>query len=500
MKKRIWIPISILVLFVVVTVLALVGDRSMARTEVGQNAMQSTNLAAQARVTGDVIAADNLTDGTFTSVARTTKKDESQIVLDMGQENTINSIVLREDGLHCNSFEIAVSSDAEQYRVVHKGDKIEYLRYCTFDATACRYIRVTLGGDSGCVALREMEVYNEPQRQVQNFRVCGYYADNWSEIYRDPERTEEQKQQDLQELIYRYNVDKLTNMFLYCGMQYDASGNVFFAQDAADDAEIKQALKWMLTQIRQCAQRDIKLSLTFGAGSGNTTFLQAIGPNREQFCSALIATCNEIGFDGIDIDYEFPITASDYATFDSFLIYLKQRMTQECTVKDNALLSCAFGTKDITYSPQAIASLDMVNCMTYDIFDQDGQHSSFWGGGVQGGIYLQSMGFSKRQINLGIPFYGTQVDALMEQYLYKNLAVNDYYQNLYTVTDYLGKPTEVWFNSPSMARDKTAYAILAGYGGIMTWHSSLDLPIESEYSLWRAINTAVSQFSTGGAV
>lgn len=140
----------------------------------------------------------------------------------------------------------------------------------------------------------------------------------------------------------------------------------------------------------------------------------------------------------------------------------------------------------------------MVNMMTYDIFDQDGEHSSFWSCAVQGAKYLEEVGFSKEQINIGIPFYGTQVDALVEQYSYKDAQGFDYYKNRYIFNSYYnGAPTEVYFNSPAMVRDKTAYALLNEYGGIMVWHFSCDTDYSSDYSLWKAAYTAVNQF--GGA-
>ena len=208
-----------------------------------------------------------------------------------------------------------------------------------------------------------------------------------------------------------------------------------------------------------------------------------------------INLANEFGFDGIDIDYEFPQSDEDYKIFGDFLIYLKQNMTEKMTA-ENPILSCAFGTRDIDYPPDVIEAIDMVNMMTYDMFDQDGEHSSFWSCAVQGAQYLESIGFAKDKINIGIPFYGTQNKALMEQYIYKNLSNQDYFSNYYKTDTYLadGSQTDVYFNSPAMVRDKTAYALLSGYGGIMVWHNSCDIDYNSPYSLWKAVDTAINQF------
>lgn len=111
-------------------------------------------------------------------------------------------------------------------------------------------------------------------------------------------------------------------------------------------------------------------------------------------------------------------------------------MTAEMNVKDAAFLSCAFGTRDINYSDKAKESLDFINVMTYDIADQDGYHSSFWGCGPQATVYYESIGVDREKINLGIPFYGTQIHALMEQYGYAGFTEYDYYQNIYYCDGY----------------------------------------------------------------
>ena len=46
--------------------------------------------------------------------------------------------------------------------------------------------------------------------------------------------------------------------------------------------------------------------------------------------------------------------------------------------------------------------------------------------------------------------------------------------------------TPVYFNSPSMVRDKTAYAIDCGAGGVMLWHLCTD-STDPTYSLTQLI-------------
>lgn len=493
MVKKIFSPLNIIVIilvmiFSIMGIVACVKGNSELMGNV--NYMKSENLAIGANVSGDITQKSKLVNGKITDSAKLTTIKNAEVVIDLGSDQELNSVIIKEDGFNCVSYEISVSLNGENYTTVHKGDKIEYQRLCTFPTVKGRYVKITVINSRSAVALKEIEIFNEKRDNADNFRVSGYYADSWESYYLKDELSSEEQNKKVDELIKSYNIDNLTNLFMYCGLIYEADGKVYI--DKENNESRKNALKKLVERIRINSKRNIKLSLTFGSSTGNQVFLSAISINKNVFMNNLTDFCKEIGFDGIDIDYEFPFTKNDYALYDSFLISLKKHMIENLSA--DAILSCAFGTRDINYSKEAREAIDIVNCMTYDIFDQDGQHSSFWGGCVQGGIYLESVGFKKEQINIGIPFYGTQVEGLMEQYIYKNIPVLDYYKNTYTLIDYTGRPTEVYFNSPSMVRDKTAYALLAGYGGMMTWHSSCDVDVNDENSLWRAVNDAVKQY------
>lgn len=493
MVKKIFKPLNIIIVILIIVfsvmgILACVNGNS--KQMGNDNYMTSENFAKGAKVSGDVVNKAKLVNGKHSDYATLTSIKNAEVTIDLGIEREINSVILKENGFNCLSFEISVSVDGKNFKTVHKGDKIEYQRLCTFPTAICRYIRISVFESKSTVKIKEIEVFNEKRDSSADFRVSGYYSDGWDSIYLNEELSIEEKDNEVDKLIKSYNIDNLTNLFMYCGMKYEANGNVFL--DKENNELRKNALKKLVDRIKYNSKRDITISLTFGASTGDQNFLSAISINKQVFMDNLTDFCREIGFDGVDIDYEFPFTKNDYALYDAFLIRFKKHMIEN--LSPNAILSCAFGTRDIKYSKEAREAIDIVNCMTYDIFDQDGQHSSFWGGCIQGGIYLESVGFTKEQINLGIPFYGTQVEGLMEQYIYKNIPNLDYYKNTYTLTDYTGRPTEVYFNSPSMVRDKTAYALLAGYGGMMTWHSSCDVDVNNEFSLWRAVNDAVKMY------
>ena len=435
-----------------------------------------------------------LTDGNVNTVYNSYTKGMKNIDIDLTKEKEFNSIVLKEQGLNIHSFSILISSDKEEYTTIYKGDKIEYHRLCTFDNVKARYVRVIIESADSFWALKEIEIYNQETVSSKDFKTVGYVLNSdFYEIMKNDDISD--KHRAIGNMLNSYHISGLTHINFYCGVGFDAQGNVFFGNDEKENNMIKQETQYMIDCMREFGRDDLKITYVVGIGSNNENTNPAMADNQEKFIENLISLCNELGIDGIDFDYEFPQSDYDYQVFDNFIVKLKQKMLTNMNCKDNCILSCAFGTMGVDYSKEAIESLDIVNMMTYDIFDQDGEHSSFWSCAVQGAKYLESVGFSKEQINIGIPFYGTQTDALMEQYIYKNADSFDYFDNYYTFPSYYdGSPTDVYFNSPAIVRDKTAYALLNGYGGIMVWHFACDTEYSSEYSLWKGAYSAIEQF------
>lgn len=450
----------------------------------------------------DYITAENLalansskaTDGKTETVFRGNSKKDTMLTIDLGEEKEFNTVILKEDGLNIKSFSILISTDGEKFERIYKGDKIEYHRLCSFDSITARYVRIYVDKADNFFRLKEVEIYNQPKVDASSFRRTAYVINSdFYTILNDEATPQADKKNKIKKMLDGFGFDKLTNVIFCAGIGFDKDGNVFINSLDEDQQKLKNDLSFMVNCMREFGSADLKISFCTGFSADPNKNIAM----KEQSVLAdnFIKLANEFGFDGIDIDYEFPQSDEDYKIFGDFLIYLKQNMTEKMTA-ENPILSCAFGTRDIDYPPDVIEAIDMVNMMTYDIFDQDGEHSSFWSCAVQGAQYLESIGFAKDKINIGIPFYGTQNNALMEQYIYKNLSNQDYFSNYYKTDTYLadGSETDVYFNSPAMVRDKAAYALLSGYGGIMVWHNSCDIDYNSPYSLWKAVDTAINQF------
>lgn len=501
--KKLFTPSVILTLVVLVALISITAVCSSSQTDeklyASSEYMLSENLALNAAATdNDGSKIKSVTDGKSSTARIADRREGYSLTVDLGKTTEFNSVILKEDGLNVKSFVLYKSSDGVNFEKIFASDKIEYHRFCSVDRTCARYIKLEILQSDEIPSIKEIEVYDEPQRDFSDFRVAGYVANSWLSIAEDVSKPVEAREEAVLKAMSSYKLSLLTHVFFYCGINFNAQGEVFLGDGSlsASELQIKEdALSLVLSCMRKVCGNDVKISMVFGTSTGAERNNPAMGENAEKFISNLISFANKFGFDGIDIDYEFPVSDSDFEIFDAFLIRLKQRMLSEMNVKQDAILSCAFGTRDINYSEQAFASLDFINVMTYDIADQDGYHSSFWGCGPQALVYYESIGVDRKKINLGIPFYGTQIHALMEQYGYDGITDYDYYNNIYYCDGYTYSiPTPVYFNSPAMVRDKTAYALLSGTGGIMVWHTAADIKYESEFSLWRAVETALNVY------
>lgn len=435
-----------------------------------------------------------VTDGNNNTCFTSHGKKDTAVTIDLGEEKEFNSIVLKEDGLNIKSFSILISQDGEQFETIYKSDKIEYHRLCTFDRVKARFVKLFVDEADRFFKLKEIEIYNQQPVHTNNFKRTAYIVNScFYDILNNEALSESQKHTEIEKMLNSHNFSSLTNVIFYNGISFDKDGAVYVGNPEESQSKALDEFRYMINCMREFGNPDLKISYCIGLSADADKNIAM--KEQETLISNMISLAETVGTDGIDIDYEFPQSKEDYQIFGDFLIALKDRMKSKMPNGKNSLLSCAFGTRDIDYPQEVIDCLDMVNMMTYDIFDQDGQHSSFWSCAVQGAKYLESIGFSKEQINIGIPFYGTQIDALMEQYIYKNIDTFNYFENTYTFASYLdGSPTEVYFNSPAMVRDKTAYAMLAGYGGIMVWEFACDTDYSSPYSLWKAVDTAIEQF------
>ena len=184
--------------------------------------------------------------------------------------------------------------------------------------------------------------------------------------------------------------------------------------------------------------------------------------------------------DGVFFDWEYPNQSIHKKWFGDFLVSL------DAALGDDYAIGCAVSNWCADFPAEAIAVMDMVELMSYDIFDSEGFHATTELAKDHVNTLL-SLGYKPEQIDLGIPFYGHPTNGQMSWYGYNGFHDKLDEQGLYHEESTGLKHS---FNTPAVVYEKTEWCIENNVGGVMVWHYACDVPGDGEYSLFAAIAQA----------
>lgn len=187
--------------------------------------------------------------------------------------------------------------------------------------------------------------------------------------------------------------------------------------------------------------------------------------------------------DGVVFDYEFPLRSKDWNAYDSFILSLRD------TLGEDYKIGMSMVAWNLKQSKSAREATDFFEVMSYDLWDDDGNHAT-----MQIAIddieKMVKKGYDSRTLDLGIPFYArpTTHDGYWYDYAsyYNMMDENGLYQDAETGLTFS-------FNTYDVVYDKTAWAIDNGVGGVMIWHYACDVPADNELSLFNAIDSAINR-------
>lgn len=188
---------------------------------------------------------------------------------------------------------------------------------------------------------------------------------------------------------------------------------------------------------------------------------------RAKMIESLATLCQELGFDGIDYDWEHP---QGQEQLDHYALLIEQ--TAIHFAEHNLLVSVAQASWQ-NLGRRAYDSVDRVHLMSYD---QDHPHATPEQS-KQEVERLIEWGCPPGKIALGIPFYGRNQNRVPRSYA----ALADQ-ADLDPATDL---HEGYAFNGPETVGLKTNYALERGLAGVMIWEVTLDHP--KEQTLLRAI-------------
>ncbi|KAK0204659.1 glycoside hydrolase family 18 protein [Desarmillaria ectypa] len=267
--------------------------------------------------------------------------------------------------------------------------------------------------------------------------------------------------------------------------------------------------------LTKLANRNLKVILSVGgwtySQAGHFSFVTS-SSSRSTFVSNAVTLIEDYGFDGIDIDFEYPSSSAEGQGFADLLTELRSAFDKLATSKGDATpyqLSAAVSAGSKNYANLVIPQMDKAlthwNLMAYDYAGSwlnytDNQANLY--GGTRTGVstdaavkYFVSAGADISKITMGMPLYGRAfentngigqsyngigsgtIEAGIYSYKTLPLAGAQVYENVTDVTSYSydsSKNELVSYDTPNIVSLKTKYINDNGMAGSMFWELSTD--------------------------
>lgn len=480
--------------------LTVIAVKNSNRSEVKNDYMVSENLAKDATLSAN---SGKLLTKFVTDNSKNTywagKRENAVLRLDFGKNVTFNTVIINEIGFNISNFSLRVSTDGVNFENVYHQERIETQRLCALrEAVTARYLEFVVENSEATPKISDISVFNEDKRTEDRFDVVGYIVVN-SIIDKFAEWNESGYDFTYDDIYKLFDGDKFNTynvVNLISGVAWNENADLYYSfnidkKEYTND-EKKVIFDEFIKSLREViGDRDIRINITFGNPQDDDICAASMsGEKKNKLAVNMVQYLEENGFNGADIDWEYPITQAHFDSYNAFLVELKNEMNK---ANEDLEISLATSTWAYKYSPEAVEAIDKLQLMGYDILDQNGDHGGFYGSAVQAVEYCLSYGFKPEQINLGIGFYGTYQEGKMEQYGTSQIIEDyDWFKNIYTCEVGDHKIPNVYFNGGQMVYDKTAYAVYKKLSGVMTWNVYSDFKGNGENTLNYAIEKATN--------
>jgi chitinase len=220
----------------------------------------------------------------------------------------------------------------------------------------------------------------------------GYYVVGYFPSYRNPD--------DVPDVKFR-----MCNVVIYAFFGVNASGTLTVNSPSTLAAVITKA---------RANNAKIFVGINDGSGDGKTNFrnMAATGPGRNNFIKDVMAKVRQYGFDGVDMDWEFPTTADGTdATFTLLMKELSDSLHRDAKYYLSSAITAgkyAGGIRDAIRN-EIFPYVDFFNIMAYDDFNTTvpyRHHSDYTLATTCLNYWLTTRGMPAAKTVLGLPAYG----------------------------------------------------------------------------------------------
>lgn len=233
--------------------------------------------------------------------------------------------------------------------------------------------------------------------------------------------------------------------------------------------------------INHAQTKSVRSLLTLGGADRSSGFSSAVSvANRSNFIANIVSKVEELGFNGVDIDWEFP--SSWHATdLNNFITELRSALPDGAVISMDVPATSYSGRN---FESSTLNLVDYVNIMSYDDYWAGGgdyDHSSYSKMLSHISYWTNTRGVPASKIIVGVPFYGRGPGGAEK---YKDLVAN------YSVGTSTNNAGGYYFNGVDLIKQKMNYLKDNGFAGAMIWEISQDVA-SGPLSLLDAINDVV---------
>ena len=227
--------------------------------------------------------------------------------------------------------------------------------------------------------------------------------------------------------------------------------------------------------IASAHEHGVKVLLSIGGWGYDGPFEALAGDSttRARLIDEVVKQVEKYGFDGADMDWEYPDVGESACNFLALMQELSAAMHARGKLVTAAVVALGPNAEGIL--PEVFDCVDFLNIMAYD---GPGENHSPYSYAEEALDYWRGRGLPRAKAVLGLPFYGRPGGVP-----YKQLVEADEGAPYADQVEFRGKP--VYYNGIPTVKRKTELALERGTG-IMIWALTHDTSDES--SLLRAIH------------
>jgi GH18 family chitinase len=241
--------------------------------------------------------------------------------------------------------------------------------------------------------------------------------------------------------------------------------------------------------IKTAHENNVKVGLSVGGWSYldvplESTFVEATNTDAkcQLFSERVLEVVDQYGFDGVDMDWEYPRAGTSTKQYEYMMTFLRQGLTARGKFLTVAVVGN--GPTADGQSDYILDMLDWVNIMAYD-GDNGAGHSPYEFALSCGDYWLNTRGLARNKVVLGVPFYERP-----NWTSYRDIVAFDETAAQKDSIEFNG--TTIYYNGLPTMEAKTVWAC-ENAGGVMIWEIGEDCEAE-ELSLLNQIYKTTMEY------